>query len=305
MSDLKKINRLGEVTSSWLKDTVNNVTIKKIHYDNPKYELEKIISGDTSDILSISTEVDSLGFWYLINYEDKVINDGIYTLDNLGVSAKYFMSRILFREGAVKFGKEHVLLKTEAAFTFSLLFILGWYEEANRIGGRLLSGIDSKLLDLRINDRHSAGKLFKHFWFLLNLYTKTFKKPSIDTSLYSYPDDMSPYQKILNNWDVKDLSKVNLYVSEMAEYHIAQAKTPAHHEVFEFDSNTVKLFPYEILAYLRMREWVGLKNPESFDHPLMQYPLAKMPDKPVVIPETPLLDQVIEIFKREFPGSFS
>ncbi len=65
------------------------------------------------------------------------------------------------------------------------------------------------------------------------------------------------------------------------------------------------LLPYEILCWLRLREWVGLANPETFDHPLMQQALAKLPTPvPLPTPETPLLDQVIAKFKQEYPGSF-
>jgi len=66
------------------------------------------------------------------------------------------------------------------------------------------------------------------------------------------------------------------------------------------------LFPYEILCWLRLREWAGLTNPETFDHPLMQQPLAKLPAPvPLPIPDTPLLDQVTAKFKQEYPASFA
>ena len=49
----------------------------------------------------------------------------------------------------------------------------------------------------------------------------------------------------------------------------------------------------------------GLANPEVFEHPLMQQPLAKLPkDVPLAVPETPLLDQVVLKFPRVYPGSF-
>jgi hypothetical protein len=60
------------------------------------------------------------------------------------------------------------------------------------------------------------------------------------------------------------------------------------------------LVPYEILAYLRIREWAGLDNPEAYEHLLMNNPLACLPTLPV--PEIPLLEAVYtrlqEIFRR-------
>ena len=74
----------------------------------------------------------------------------------------------------------------------------------------------------------------------------------------------------------------------------------------EFDTEDRMLFPYEILAFLRLREWQGLVNPEVFEHPLMQQPLTKLPkDVPLAVPETPLLDQVVVKFQQEYPGSFA
>ena len=92
----------------------------------------------------------------------------------------------------------------------------------------------------------------------------------------------------------------------MADFHIQEAQNTAHDEVDEFDAEHVMLFPYEILCWLRLREWAGLSNPEQFEHPLMQQPLAKLPAPvPLEIPDTPLLDQVVVKFKLEYPGSFS
>ena len=58
------------------------------------------------------------------------------------------------------------------------------------------------------------------------------------------------------------------------------------------------LFPYEILAFLRIREWANLKNPVTFDHPLMQHPLAQLP--PVLnIPNIQLFKDVIDTFNKD------
>ena len=59
-------------------------------------------------------------------------------------------------------------------------------------------------------------------------------------------------------------------------------------------------------AFLRLREWLGLANPEVFEHLLMQPQLAKLPkDVPLAVPETPRRDQVVLKFQQEYPGSFA
>lgn len=63
----------------------------------------------------------------------------------------------------------------------------------------------------------------------------------------------------------------------MADFHLSQTLITERNDVLEFDYEERMLFPYEILAFLRIREWANLKNPITFDHPLMQHPLAKIP----------------------------
>jgi len=127
-------------------------------------------------------------------------------------------------------------------------------------------------------------------------------KYSLDTSLSSYPEDMAPYAQVLADWRTEDLAKVHDWVCQMAEYHVVESDDSVPDAVNEFDDTDAQLFPYEILAYLRLREWNGLKNPDRFDHPLMNQPLAWLPEPvPLAQPETPLLDRVIERFRTEYP----
>ncbi len=169
----------------------------------------------------------------------------------------------------------------------------------------LFKGLNTSLLDLRHTDRHQKGVLYRHFWFLMHLYCDA-NHLKFDTSLYSYPEDMQPYATVLADWRTSDLDKVQAFVSAMADFHVQEARTTKHDEIAEFDREDRMLFPYEILAFLRLRECEGLPNPDTFDHPLMQQPLATLPiPVPLPVPDTPLLDNVIEKFKQEFPDSFA
>ena len=128
----------------------------------------------------------------------------------------------------------------------------------------------------------------------------------LDTSRYSYPEDMSPYAEVLADWRTAEADTVQSFVTAMADFHLREARETAHDEVAEFDDEDSMLFPHEILSFLRVREWLGLPNPATFDHPLMNQPLARLPQPvPLPQPDTPLLDRVIEKFKSEYPGSFA
>lgn len=56
-------------------------------------------------------------------------------------------------------------------------------------------------------------------------------------------------------------------------------------------------YPAVILAWLRLRQQLGLSIPE-IKHPLMQAPYAKL-FEPVILPEDPLLTQVLQRLQRE------
>lgn len=56
-------------------------------------------------------------------------------------------------------------------------------------------------------------------------------------------------------------------------------------------------YPAVILAWLRLRQQLGLSVPE-IKHPLMQAPYAKL-FEPVILPEDPLLTQVLQRLQRE------
>jgi len=166
-------------------------------------------------------------------------------------------------------------------------------------------GLDTSLLDLRHTDRHEAGTLYRHLWFVLHLYCSS-KNLALGTSLYSYPEDMSPYVAALVEWRTPDAAKVQGFVSAMAEFHAKEARQTAHDELAEFDDPDYMLFPHEIPTLLRLREWLGLPNPSIFEHPLMNQPPAAMPPaEPLPVPATPLLDRVIDKLERDYPGSFA
>lgn len=119
------------------------------------------------------------------------------------------------------------------------------------------------------------------------------------------PRHQSPYAPVLDDWLTTDLGKVQDWVCAMSDFYILHTRF-IHDRIHEFDGEDMMLLPYEILCWLRLREWAGVANPETFDHPLMQQPLAQLPEPvPLDVPATPQLDQVIDRFREEFPDSFA
>ena len=305
-TDMKKeVAKLQKKVTRWTKEWVNDGEILEMFRDDPPSVYHAYLSGEDK-VRRLSSRSDKLHFWHFVQYMNAVLNEGKDGLEDFALAAWYAYAVVCFEDAFANAGQGGSILLDESIFSLSLSILSGWKKEANDIGDILYNGLDNKLLDLRHNEEHEAGKVYQHFWFLMHLSGDiAFWRRKIDTSLYSYPEDMSPYAEVLANWQTKDLMKVQEYVSAMADFHIQETKATAHDEIDEFDTEDRMIFPYEILSFLRIREWHGLSNPETFEHPLMNQPLAKLPPAaPLPKPETPLLDKVIEKFKKEYPGSF-
>ena len=271
--------------------------------DGPPKLLESYLaSGERWELLG--SRADKLQTWHFSQYANAVFNEGRYPLDEFALAARYAHANVKFEEAFANAGKNGSVLLRNVPFFFCLNILAGWKEEAASIGMSLYRGLDSTLVGLRHTPEHQAGKVFRHLWFMLHLYCDARALP-LDTSLYSYPEDMAPYAAVLSDWRTTDLTKVQSFVAAMADFHMAQARFTAHDEIAEFDIEDTMLFPYEILSFLRLREWAGLTNPTHFDHPLMNHPMARMPEPvPLPLPDTPLLDAVVAKFQLEYPGSF-
>lgn len=303
MDAAKQITKLHNRIAKHFAEWVAMPYVIENFKDDPKNVYQAFLDGGKRRSV-LSTTTDELQTWHFAQYAHAVYNEGRYPLDELALAARYAHAYVKFEEAFADAGMRGMVLPYAAANSLCLNMLAGWRAESASVCDSVRRGLDTTLLGLRHNPEHAAGELFRHFWFLLHLYCDARNLP-LDTSLYSYPPDMSPYVAVLADWRTTDLNKLTGFVNAMADFHLSEARFTRTDEIDEFDTPGRMLFPYEILAYLRLREWSGLTNPEQFDHPLMKHPMARMPSPvPLPQPETPLLDSVIGKFKLEFPGSF-
>ena len=302
MDSKKEVAKLQKKVGKWLEEWVVNIYQER-SFEESKADL--LLYAEHKKARMSRVDIQKIHFWHLVHYEHAVMNEGQNGLTDLALAVRYAEAYIHFETAFADANKGGSVLQDAAVLYFSLAIMAGWKDAAIRIGKALVHGLDTSLLDLRHTDRHSAGEMYRHFWFILHLYAQS-GGPKFDTALYSYPPDMGPYTAVLKDWGTTDLTKVHDWVCAMADFHVLETRNTADDEIDEFDDEDVMLFPYEILCWLRLREWLGLPNPESFNHPLMQQPLARLPTPvPLAIPVTPLLDQVIAKFQQEYPNSFS
>lgn len=171
------------------------------------------------------------------------------------------------------------------------LLILGHIDKANKV---------ALITAQALHTPYMAGgwAYYPHAWFLLDLCCRS-QGSALDKSGANVPESMTPYDEVLTHWNTDNIEQVQSLVNQMAEHHMAQSKENMQLEEFnEFDSSTVWLFPYEILAWLKLRTRLGLPIPESYEHPLMNLPQAAMPND-MPLPEIEQLTQVVNKLAKD------
>jgi len=140
-------------------------------------------------------------------------------------------------------------------------------------------------------------------WFL---YYLNHKAKKITINIDTPPLD-EYYKQIVDNWDTEDMRELEKFIYNLSEYHLEKTREDTKEEQLnnEFNNPLYWLFPYEILAWLKLREQAGHKNPKTFTHPLMNTPIAKMfldIKEPLPKPtELPYAKELLEKLKGQCP----
>ncbi|UKB85833.1 hypothetical protein LF887_09485 [Chryseobacterium sp. MEBOG06] len=292
----KTFDKIQKHVGTWLRQDSEDAVTQQLFHDDPLAFFDSLDStNDKNSIALISMNFEHLSHWHLVHYESALLNQNLMHGIHLGLSAKYAKAMLETNAALISSGLDRSIncgvLLTNAALTLSLSIIAGWKKDVYSILETLIAGLDTPLLDLRRNPYHRCGELYRHFWFVMFLCADAFSKKIVLDS-YSHPKNMSPYTDVLKNWKTDDLNMVQHFVSSMADFHLEQTRNTEHSKVNEFDVESRALFPYEILSFLRIREWMGLKNPESYVHPLMNIALARLPAEPIFLPCSDFAEKV-------------
>ena len=292
----------------WHAEWIEREVMKTFHWQAPQDTFQAFLdnaNADPDEVAHLARRCDSLQTWHMVHFGHRLLNEGVADPVEFALSARYAHAAVEFSQAQANRNRGGSIGDIAATVYLAQNVLCGWHEESASIGDALVKGLDTPMLDLRLNDRHCAGELYPAFWFVVQLYCSARNQP-LDVSPYSYPKDMAPYAEVLANWRTNDEQTIRRWVSAMADYHLHDARSRPGDGMGQFDVEDLMVFPYEILFWLRLREWAGLSNPESFDHPLMKLPTAQLPNPvPLPQPDTPLLDAVVAKFKLEYPSSFA
>lgn len=120
---------------------------------------------------------------------------------------------VFFNKGCCNTHTSIVVMR-KAIYAWSSLFLVGWDDEAIRVGSELIDSLNKKGSIIRYGNR-----LYPESWFVLELYSLAFDKP-FNKDYVDYPETMKGYEIILGKWDTKHLTLVNDFVSVLCDSHL-------------------------------------------------------------------------------------
>jgi hypothetical protein len=269
-------------------------------WDEPNQKLAAYVAGNR-DLIFVEDCASLLANWYETLFQAEVLEKGTYNPHHFALTALHAYWFVLCSEPLANQDRGGLVLENDAAHALAMQIIAGWQGRAHIVGDVLRKGLDTPLLKA-----NEGSELFPHFWFLMHLYTLWRGLPRIDTEQYSYPEPkaMAVYDAVLTNWRTADVQQVTAWCNDMAEHHIRNALEPDADSVREFGRARAHVYPYEIFAYLRLREWQKLPNPEqdALTHPLFNQPLGIfLPALPDDSAQSPVLDAALTVYRSEYP----
>lgn len=243
---------------------------------------------------------DYLGYFqtdYLQSFVYSALVENHLYWERFAAATRYGLASILVNDSYLKSlenprrGIFSVSL-SDLALTIDFLLMANWRPALDFLYGVIRAGIDGPFIDWE--DYYAP-----HAQFFIDLLADFMGEP-LDRSIYGITAkyfDSSAYEMVLEQWRSPDPEVVGQLVQRLADTHVANGT--GEDSAFSFSSDW--LFPHEILAFLRLREWAGLPNPTTFEHPLMHTPLAVFPPETLPWPEVPLLEEAIAKFRQDIP----
>lgn len=192
------------------------------------------------------------------------------------------------------------LLCAKAEVLASCLF-LGWQEEAHRLTKELYNLYKKKLLSDVTGEfsrplYHWLLRIcFDHFGYEFSGWGQNRRDSVADPYAEGECLGEPVLNELFDHWRDADLTPMKNHLVWLCDYYTHRTR-PAIGVEFSNDLLHTR-FPATILAWFRLREQLGLTNPE-IDHPLMQAPYARLISaQPVYTDE--LLEAVLARLRRE------
>jgi hypothetical protein len=279
----KKTKEALKELTEWM-----NLDYSKGRLDEGRADVNQELEEAEVSIVVISS-FESINIWYNYLFVYELLRNKV-TNAKLEAVASGYQITVLFNEFS-RIGNRQDPNIHEAAFYLANCLSEKWYAESGTMLKIIDSGLGTGLLD---------GDFKPTAWFIIGMANKGYGI-TIDYKKYNYPKSMGVYQEALDNWNTNDLKLLDAIVTKLCDYHLEQASEGDMSDdagdndpmFLQFSNINEFVYAFEILAWLSIREMVGLKNPETFTHPLMALELNKLPKVASTMPQNELFDKVM------------
>lgn len=249
--------------------------------DTPTEELRDFLSADKIQWRIMALQCGQIGNWRrnLGGWQLFAGKSEGWLELHTGIIYRYWSNELdaqNFLDRKIQFLDSHAVL-----LCLSELLVVRQTEKAQRLANLIQPCIDKNVF---VDVWHES--CFRVFARCLFLKLKRNEKACIDL-VKKY--DVGPYKGLLEDWD--NPQRLHKALLHTCDYHIANSRK----DDGDFSDPVLSVMPMELLAYIRVRQDMGLETPE-IDHPLMDLPFDKLPDE-----FPPLDDPILAEIEEKYP----
>lgn len=149
------------------------------------------------------------------------------------------------------------------------------------------------------------------YCFLLKMFSDYFDEPLVVSAGETDGDIL--FQRLFEEWKNPDHELLKELCVEVCDYHLSRCKPDKGNKWYEFSNLSWSLWPIEINLLFKLRELLGLENPDV-NHPLMNTALGQLPEEKEFVMDDLLLQLLSrmesqgfdenEVFEKIYSGKF-
>jgi hypothetical protein len=184
-------------------------------------------------------------------------------------------------------------------FTLGNCLALGWLEEAKTLARRMNTGLDHGwFYDGTCN---TIQRRTQHFVLRLVANWQGWPERTELPCVFDAP----VFNALIEQWRTPDVQALSGLLLEALDRHAEQTRTNIDNDdqfiLFDCNGPDQIYNPMEVLSVLRLREVLGLPNPEMPKHPVTDTPLGRELLPASAFPKDELLERVLARVRREYP----
>jgi len=277
---------------SWLADEFNQQFLCQKSLET----LDEFVAGRESHIGKVLGSFTSLSHWFGVKgvidilegrssnylcdsfwfdmFHHTVMNSSFQTTKKEGAFRAIIKRKVWPPRPTISFNDQGLLLAKS--------FALGLVPLGEAIGHQSLAGLKDGIFYGRSQNQLTP--------FLLTAFAKWKQIPLPPEDLpEAIPDAYVPLLDKLTS----PPEKIQTALMTACNFHLSRSRMPDDWNTYEFSHGPYPVYPVEILFLFRIRQLLGLENPEV-DHPLLNSPVGKLPEiKCAISPQfEPLRDKI-------------